>query len=108
MKKTVGFFSFVLSIQLLCAQTKSDSLLVPATLQECIQYAIEHQPSVKRAQLQEQIAGYTVRSHLADWLPQVGGVYTVQHNFQRGTNVFNGVATPVGVQNTSLGQFYLD
>ena len=108
MKKTFGFFSFVLSIQLLYAQTNADSLLVAATLQECIQYAIEHQPTVKRAQLQEQIAGFTVRSHLADWLPQVGGVYTVQHNFQRGTNVFNGVATPVGVQNTSLGQFYLD
>jgi outer membrane protein len=108
MKKTFGFFSFVLSIQLLYAQTNADSLLVGATLQECIQYAIEHQPSVKRAQLQEQIAGFTVRSHLADWLPQVGAVYTVQHNFQRGTNVFNGVATPVGVQNTSLGQFYLD
>jgi outer membrane protein len=108
MKKTFGFFSFVLSIQLLCAQTNGDSLLTGATLQECIRYAIEHQPSVKRAQLQEKIAGFTVRSHLADWLPQVGGVYTVQHNFQRGTNVFNGVATPVGVQNTSLGQFYLD
>ena len=108
MKKTFGFFSFVLSIQLLCAQTNGDSLLMGATLQECIQYALGHQPSVKRAQLQEQIAGFTVRSHLADWLPQVGGVYTVQHNFQRGTNVVSGVATPVGVQNTSLGQFYLD
>jgi len=108
MKKIFGFFSFLLSIQLLCAQTNGDSLLMGATLQECIKYAIEHQPSIKRAQLQEQIAGFTVRSHLADWLPQVGGVYTVQHNFQRGTNVFNGVATPVGVQNTSLGQFYLD
>ena len=108
MKKIFGFFSFLLSIQLLCAQTNGDSLLMGATLQECIKYAIEHQPSIKRAQLQEQIAGFTVRSHLADWLPQVGGVYTMQHNFQRGTNVFNGVATPVGVQNTSLGQFYLD
>src|SRR5215203_3045974 len=108
MKKTFGFFSFVLSTQLLYAQVNLDSLLVSATLQECIQYAIAHQPSVKQALLQEQIADFTIRSHLADWLPQIGGVYSVQHNFQRGTNVVNGVAIPVGVKNTSLGQFYLD
>jgi len=108
MKKTFGFFSFLLSTQLLYAQVNPDSLLVSATLQECIQYAIAHQPSVKQALLQEQIADFTIRSHLADWLPQIGGVYSVQHNFQRGTNVVNGVAIPVGVKNTSLGQFYLD
>jgi len=108
MKKTLPFVLFFFSMNLLCAQGNKDSVLASATLQECIQYALDHQPSVQQAQLQEQIAGYNIRSHIADWYPQIGGVYSLQHNFQRGTNVVNGVALPVGVTNTSTAQLYLD
>lgn len=108
MKKTFAFFCSLFSIGLLCAQANNDSLLADATLQQCIQYAINHQPSVKQAQLQEEIIAYNIRSRLADWFPQIGGTYSLQHNFQRSTSFFNGVATPIGVQNTSTGQLYLD
>jgi outer membrane protein len=108
MKKTLVFISFLFSIQLLHAQVNSDSLLTAATLPQCIQYALGHQPSVKQAQLQEEIVAYTIRSRLADWYPQIGGTYSLQHNFQRTTSFFNGVPTPVGVKNTSTGQLYLD
>jgi outer membrane protein len=108
MKKSLAFFSFLFSIQLLCAQANNDSLLSAATLQQCIQYALDHQPSVRQAQLQEEIVSYNIRSHLADWFPQIGGNYSLQHNFQRSTSFFNGTATPVGVKNTSTGQLYLD
>jgi outer membrane protein TolC len=108
MKKTLAFAFLSLSVKLLCAQTGNDSLLTDATLQQCIQYALDHQPSVKQAQLQEEIVNYNIRSRLADWYPQIGGNYSVQHNFQRSTSFFNGVATPVGVKNTSTAQVYLD
>jgi len=108
MKRTLTFFSFLLSAQLLSAQVTTDSLLVDATLQQCIQYALAHQPSLKQAQLQEQITSYTIRSRMAEWYPQIGGNYSLQHNFQRSTNIVSGVALPVGVTNTSTGQFYLD
>jgi len=108
MKKTLAFFCSLLSIELLCAQTNNDSLLADATLQQCIQYALSHQPSVKQAQLQEEIVAYEIRSRLADWYPQIGGLYSLQHNFQRSTSFFNGVATPIGVKSTSTGQLYLD
>jgi outer membrane protein len=108
MKKALAVISFLVSIQSLCAQPNNDSLLADATLQQCIQYALDHQPSVKQSQLQEQIVSYNIRSRIADWYPQFGGQYSVQHNFQRSTSFFNGVATPVGVNNTSLGQLYLD
>ena len=108
MKKTLVLFALLFSVQLLSAQISNDSLLADATLQQCIQYALEHQPSVKQSLLQEEIAGYNIRSRLADWFPQIGGVYSLQHNFQRSTSFFNGTATPVGVKNTSAGQLYLD
>jgi outer membrane protein len=108
MKKALAVISFLVFIQSLCAQPNNDSLLADATLQQCIQYALDHQPSVKQSQLQEQIVSYNIRSRIADWYPQFGGQYSVQHNFQRSTSFFNGVATPVGVNNTSLGQLYLD
>jgi outer membrane protein TolC len=108
MKKILAFFCLLFFSKLLCAQTNNDSLLAAATLQQCIQYALGHQPSVKQAQLEEEVVGYNIRSRLADWYPQIGGTYSLQHNFQRTTSFFNGVPTPVGVKNTSIGQLYLD
>lgn len=107
MKKTLAF-TFLFSAKLLCAQDHNDSLLTAATLQQCIQYALDHQPSVKQSQLQEEIIGYNIRSKHADWYPQIGGNYSLQHNFQRSTSYFNGTAVPVGVKNTSTAQVYLD
>jgi outer membrane protein TolC len=108
MKKTLAFFCCLLSIHWLCAQVNKDSLLTQATLQQCIQYALDHQPSVKQARLQEEIISYNIRSRLADWYPQIGGTYSLQHTFQRNTSFFNGTAVPVGVKNTSAAQLYLD
>jgi outer membrane protein TolC len=108
MKKTLAFFTCLLSINLLYAQPGNDSLLTQANLQQCIQYALDHQPSVKQARLQEEIVSYNIRSRLADWYPQIGGTYSLQHTFQRNTSFFNGTAVPVGVKNTSAAQLYLD
>ncbi len=108
MKKIVIFFSLFSAIQQLKAQVKNDTLLTAATLEQCIQYAIDHQPAIKQAKLDEQITEYDIRSRLADWYPQIGANYTLQHTFQRQTSFFNGTAVPVGVTNTSTGQLYLN
>lgn len=108
MKKSVVFISFFFLTAQLHAQVQKDSLQQAVTLEQCIQYALNHQPAIAQAQLQELITEYDIRSRLADWLPQIGGTYSLQHNFQRQTSFFNGIATPVGVTNTSTGQLYLN
>jgi outer membrane protein TolC len=89
------------------AQQQGDSLLQQATLQSVIQYAITHQPVVQQAMIDERITDETIKTKLADWYPQVNFNYSLQHNFQLQTSVFNGTATPIGVDNTSAGQFGL-
>ena len=102
------FLVLLLAAGALQAQNRNDSLLNGATLEQCIHYALLHQPAVQQAGIDEQLTDYAVRSRLADWLPQIGGTYSLQHNFQRQTSFFNGVATPVGVTNTSGAQLYLN
>lgn len=108
MKKIVIILFLFFTIQQLEAQGKTDSLPVAATLEQCIQYALAHQPAIEQALLDERITEYEIKSRLADWYPQIGGTYNIQHNFQRQTGFFNGVATPVGATNTSTGQLYLN
>ena len=86
------------------AQEARDSFAAPATLAQCIQYAVRHQPVIDQSLIDERITDYNIRNRLADWFPQIGFNYGLQHNFQRSTSFFNGIATPVGVFNTSVGQ----
>lgn len=108
MSRLLVFLVLLLAAGALQAQNRNDSLLNGATLEQCIHYALLHQPAVQQAGIDEQLTDYAVRSRLADWLPQIGGTYSLQHNFQRQTSFFNGVATPVGVTNTSGAQLYLN
>jgi outer membrane protein TolC len=108
MKRIVAIVCFYFSVFYVHAQNKGDSQLSQATLEQCIQYALTHQPAIEQARLDEQITEANIRSHLADWYPQIGANYTIQHVFQRQTSFFNGTATPVGVTNTSTGQLFLN
>ncbi|MFY0254907.1 TolC family protein [Chitinophaga sp. 30R24] len=92
----------------LFAQQSSDSLLVTASLQECIRYAIYHQPVIKQSQIDEAITDGTVKSKLADWYPQINLDYNIQHYMELPTSIFGGNATKVGVANTSTAQFSLN
>lgn len=86
------------------AQQRPDSLPAAVNLQQCIQYALANQPAVKQAQIDERITDYEIRSRLADWFPQIGFNYSLQRNFQRQTNFFNGTYIPIGAANVSAGQ----
>jgi len=108
MKKVLLLLAWLPATLGVRAQTTIDTTLSRATLEQCIQYALKHQPLLAQARLDEEIAASQIRSRLADWLPQIGGNYSLQHNFQRQTSVFNGQAVPIGVANTSTAQLYLN
>ena len=84
-----------------------DSLLQSASLQNCVQYALKHQPQIQQSLLDEEIADKEIRIKLADWYPQINFNYNVQHNFQVQTSIIGGNPVKLGVNNTSYGQFGL-
>ena len=89
------------------SQAVNDSLLQNATLQNCISYAMAHQPQIQQSLLDEQITEHTIKSKLADWYPQIDFSYNLQHYFKLPTSVFQGNAVKLGVENTSTAGFSL-
>ena len=87
------------------SQSKSDSLLQNATLNDCVKYALSHQPSLKKSLLNEQIANDQIKSKLADWFPQLNFNYNFQHNYKLQTSIFQGNPVRIGQLNTSSAQF---
>ena len=86
-------------------QNEKDTLLQQATLENCIRYAIVHNPDLKNARLNEDITEATIKSKLADWFPQLNFNYSLQHNFQLPTLNFNGNIIHSGSDNTSGLEF---
>ena len=78
-----------------------------AALEDCIHYALEHQPVLRQQLIEEEITRLEIRNRLADWYPQVSFNYNLQHNFQRQTSIFGGIAQQIGTDNTSALQFSL-
>lgn len=76
------------------------------TLEQCLQYALQNQPVLRQARLDEETNEATIRIGLAGWLPQVNLNATGQHYFQLPYTVFpnaEGVSVPrqIGLKNTS-------
>ena len=105
--KTLLIFVVIIFCRgILQAQT-NDSLpsLQEASLQNCIQYAIQHNPDIQNAKINQDITETIIKSKLADWYPQVNFTYNLQHNFQLPTLNFNGNITHTGTENTSGANF---
>jgi len=113
MKQNVLFYVAVV-IGMTCftcsasAQQLPDSLLPPANLQDCIKYALAHQPVVRQSLLDEAITEATIKSRLADWYPQINLDYNIQHYLQIPTSYFNGSPIRAGVENSSTAAFSLN
>jgi len=107
--KRVFYLTAVLSAVLFnapaFAQKVSDSLLQQASLPAVIQYALNHQPVVRQAKLNEDITEYTIKGKLADWYPQVGLDYSLNHYLKIPTSYFNGNYVQLGVANNSGALF---
>lgn len=107
--------ALVISPLLAFTQQPGDSLLQQATLDNCIQYALQHHPDLKAATLDEQITETTIKSKLADWYPQLNLDVAFQHYLQLPTTLFPDLTNPgapkrkltTGVENTITPAFTL-
>ncbi|MEP7277836.1 MAG: TolC family protein [Bacteroidota bacterium] len=106
MKIFLGVFFLLGFVSHSFSQT-ADSLLSSASLQNCVQYALKHQPLIQQSLLDEEITERAIRIRLADWYPQLNFNYNIQHNFQVQTSIIGGNPVKLGVNNTSYGQFGL-
>lgn len=105
-------FFYGLGIALLLAITNpahaqtvvSDSLLQEASLKNCIQYALKHQPVVNQALLDEQITDRQIKGKLADWFPQVNLNAFYQNTFQKQAFVTTTGILKTGTYNSSAVQ----
>jgi outer membrane protein len=88
-------------------QNGEDTLLQKASLANCIHYAIQKNPSLQNAKINEEITEAEIKSKLSDWYPQINFNYNFQHNFQLQTLNFNGNLIHTGTVNTSGLQFGL-
>jgi outer membrane protein len=89
------------------SQFQSDSLLDRGTLQNCIRYALVHQPSMQQTRLDEEIAERVIQGKLADWFPQLNFNFNVQHNPQLPVAIVGGTSIKQGLANASNAQFSL-
>lgn len=91
------------------AQAQPTSPPPPAnqlTLEQCLQYALQNQPVLRQARIDEETNEADIRIGKAGWLPQIGINATGQHYFQLPYTVFpnaDGVNVPrqIGLKNTS-------
>lgn len=83
------------------------------SLQDCVAYALSHSPDLQQSYLNRDITLHTIRSKLADWYPQIGLSFDLQHYLQLPTSVFPDFTNPngpkrevkVGVANSSTLTF---
>ncbi len=85
----------------LMAQTQADTTSQHWTLEACIDYALEHQPAVRQARLDEAIGEREIRANLSEWLPQISAQYNASHNFKLQTAAFGDQLITIGRKNNS-------
>lgn len=93
----------------LSAQVRQDSLPPVLNLSQCIQYALQNQPAVRQAGIDEAINERDIGISLAAWLPQVNSANSASHYFKGSPQAANGVANSaisnvsvIGIQATQV------
>lgn len=101
--KTITIFIASLLFSGFLYAQKNDSLpaFQSADLQNCIQYALEHNPDIQNAKINQDVTETIIKSKLSEWYPQINFIYNLQHNFQLPTFNFNGNLSHSGTYNTS-------
>jgi len=87
---------------------QKDSILQTASLETCLQYALQHKPLIQQSLLDEQSTDLSIKSKLADWYPQLNFDYFIQNNIQLPTSFSGGKYAQSGTLNTSGGYFSLN
>ncbi len=84
------------------------------SLEQCIQYALKHQPLYQQANMDIDITEEQVKTALSDWLPQVNFNFNLQHYTQLPVSLFPDANTgekkpiSIGVRNTNTLAFGLN
>ncbi len=94
-------FLFLVFVFSASAQSK-DSTLQQATVQQCVQYALAHQPTIKQSLIDQQIVDAEIKTRLAEWYPQISLDYTLEHYLKVPRFTTNGAGT---AKNISLVYF---
>ena len=87
------------------AQSHQNAPSLDATLSDCIEYALKHQPLIQQSLIDEKIVEETIRTKLADWFPQLNFNANYTHYIQLPTNYFGGNFVTTGSHNTSFADF---
>ncbi len=82
-------------------QQVNEDTLQQATIDDCVQYALKHQPLIQQSVINEKITEENIRTKLADWYPQLNLNANYQNNIQLSTSYFGGNYVTTGVNNTS-------
>ena len=106
-KLIISYFTFVLFLNIvqLAAQTNPDTSFEKGTLENCVRYALFHNPSVQQSILDEEITDQEIKTKLADWFPQLNFNFNLIHNYKLPVSISNGVPFPAGTVNSSSGLF---
>ena len=72
----------------------SDSI----TIDECLGYAMKHQPLVKQLRLDEEISNQNVKIALSEWLPQINSSASYQHYLKQPVSIFPDLSNPTGTK----------
>jgi len=105
-KCPVIFFLICFFTTYVNAQQKQDTVFIDATLDQCVQYALTHQPVINQSLLNEDIVNAQIKTRIADWYPQINLDYSLQHYFQVARPaVGGGTANPFAAENYSFAYF---
>ncbi|HTJ12044.1 MAG TPA: TolC family protein [Dinghuibacter sp.] len=88
MSKQAILLFFFCSAGYLCSAQKAPDTLV-LTLDQCIAYAMQHEPTINEAVLNQAVTKSTNAISLAGWLPQVNASGNLQHYIQQPTTFVN-------------------
>jgi outer membrane protein len=98
---TFAIFSFLIIPVSLLAQTKQDSLPAVLSLDQCIKYALQNQPAVRQAGIDESINERNIGIAKSAWLPQVNSNNSATHYF-KGSPTTGTTGTNSDIQNASI------
>jgi len=98
---------FLVALAPFVVHSQSLPLVSRGTLENCIRYALLHQPSMQQTRLDEEITESVIKGKLADWFPQLNFNFNVQHNPQLPVAIVGGAPINQGLANSSNAQFSL-
>lgn len=80
--KTLSFLAFLLPAVTVSAQEKTDSLPQPATMEQCVEYAVAHNISISQAERNADLAKVDKTDAVGAFLPSLG--FSSSYNFSKG------------------------